>query len=322
MNKKQCIVCQVVRGRRVCKVRNKELICPVCCAKNRDEKCEGCSFYSEANKYKREKEYKKELREGPEKFIARLDPDVDEEVDQILALASEGQLDRAEREMRKVYVKNPDLAMVHYGMGVIFAMKGDEARALPYFDSAVKIFPIFAEAWFNKATIHQRKLEMYEMILAFQQVLKCGDKDEEYYGIAKDMLQGLEKNTRETMGLDLDGFLKMAKIYKKAFDDMGKKEYSQAIKGFKEVLRLEPNHVQSYGNIGLCLGFLGRVEEGRKALEKALEIDPDYEPAKVNLQTLNKMKEGQVVDDPQVLVTEFYKEKLSKSKKNNSETPF
>ncbi|MCK4979920.1 MAG: hypothetical protein KAS62_05965 [Candidatus Delongbacteria bacterium] len=45
MAKVKCSFCNAKAGKRVCKLKDGTLICPVCCAKNRNEECTDCQFY-------------------------------------------------------------------------------------------------------------------------------------------------------------------------------------------------------------------------------------------------------------------------------------
>jgi tetratricopeptide (TPR) repeat protein len=46
---------------------------------------------------------------------------------------------------------------------------------------------------------------------------------------------------------------------------------------------IDPLSARAHANLGATLGDLGRFEEGREALERALRIDPVYGGAHINL---------------------------------------
>ncbi len=58
MAKEKCVNCSAKPGKRKCIVRGGELICPVCCATVRDEKCEGCVFYQASAEFTQKKQEK------------------------------------------------------------------------------------------------------------------------------------------------------------------------------------------------------------------------------------------------------------------------
>lgn len=45
MAKVKCAICNAKAGKRICKLKDGALICPVCCAKNRNEECTDCQYY-------------------------------------------------------------------------------------------------------------------------------------------------------------------------------------------------------------------------------------------------------------------------------------
>jgi tetratricopeptide (TPR) repeat protein len=67
--------------------------------------------------------------------------------------------------------------------------------------------------------------------------------------------------------------------------------WSEALADLRESMRVNPRSHQAFGNIGTCLIQLGRIREARESLEKALKLDPEYEPAKENLRLLEGVDE-------------------------------
>jgi tetratricopeptide (TPR) repeat protein len=74
------------------------------------------------------------------------------------------------------------------------------------------------------------------------------------------------------------------------------------------------NHVQSYGNLGLCYAFLGKKQEALAAFDKALTIDPKYEPAITNRALFMSQKDGEKMPTARKTV-EFYKQMFEENLK-------
>ncbi len=89
----------------------------------------------------------------------------------------------------------------------------------------------------------------------------------------------------------------------------------QAIIGFEKVLKFNPNHVQSHGNMGLCYSIPGEREKALKANNKALELDPDYAPAQINRTALLALKEGETFPGLEMNSVNYYREKVGKEKR-------
>lgn len=218
MKKQTCVICSAARGKRICKLNDNALICPICCAKTRIPECQGCIFYTRAEQFSKAKI--KAQKSKP--FTMRIDPEVDEGVDRALAMVERGNISLGERIISDLLVKYPDIYMVQYAMGVVCAFKEKYSEAIAYFDKAVEIFPYFVEAWFNKAVTHQKKLEVSEMLRAFQQVVELGDPNEDFVRQAKNMINKFEQRIRKESGLNLDGYLKSTDIFNQAYALMGK----------------------------------------------------------------------------------------------------
>ena len=227
------------------------------------------------------------------KFIIRIDPQVEEAVDQALGMAEQGKIRAAEKIISELLKQHPDIHTVQYAMGVICVMRDNYDEAIAYFDKAIEIYPYFVEAWFNKGASHQKKLEVREMIKAYQKVVEIGDPSDDFVRTANDVIKEMKNQIRQDTNLTLDEYLKGMDKFNKAFAAMQSQEWGKALIGFQEVVRMDPKHTQSYGNMGICYGHLGQREEALEALDKALELDPNYEPAILNHAAVSSLKQGE-----------------------------
>ncbi|MFC1716153.1 tetratricopeptide repeat protein [Candidatus Poribacteria bacterium] len=72
--------------------------------------------------------------------------------------------------------------------------------------------------------------------------------------------------------------------FQRAINHLDRSDLDQAARAFRSVLRLDPEHYKALTGLGRCLVELGMLEEARKCFEKALEINPDYAQARINLE--------------------------------------
>ena len=98
----KCSLCQERKGKRVCKIKAAQLICPICCASLRTEVCEGCSYYGPCLAYQREKQlnHKKD-------FLVEILPEIDERCDVALELAEKGKLAQATGVLEELRQQHP-----------------------------------------------------------------------------------------------------------------------------------------------------------------------------------------------------------------------
>jgi ribosomal protein S12 methylthiotransferase accessory factor len=64
------------------------------------------------------------------------------------------------------------------------------------------------------------------------------------------------------------------------------KQHEEAIEAFARAIEIEPGDAINYANIGSNLRDLGRIDEACRMYEHALELNPDLEFARVNLEKL------------------------------------
>jgi len=289
---KKCVVCTKVKGKRACQLNDNALICSRCCAQVRTYNCEGCRHYASSEQYTKNKELAKTQKSKDKPFIMRIDPVVEESLDEALAMIANDNLSAGEAIISDLFTENPDLHSVRYAMGVVCVKKEQYDEALAHFDKAIEIFPYFIEAWFNKGATNHYKMEITESIRAYQKVVEFGKPTTEFVRNANNIVTAMEKRVYEESGISLETFLKGGEIFAVAFAHMRNQEYEKAVDGFQAVLAVNPNHPQSYGNMGICYGLLGKKSEAITAFDKALELKPDYEPAIVNRDFFSSNEEG------------------------------
>ena len=66
-----------------------------------------------------------------------------------------------------------------------------------------------------------------------------------------------------------------------AYYDSGK--YKEAIKSFKQALRINPDDAEAHFNLGVAYGGLGKYKEAIESYKQAIRIDPDCRDAHYNL---------------------------------------
>jgi len=238
----------------------------------------------------------------------RIDPVVDEEVDHALAMIEKGNWLAGESILATLLKQYPDLHTVQFAMGVVRAKQQRYDEAIAYFDHAIEIFPDFVEAWFNKGVAYQAQLEVEDMIRAFQHVLALGNPAEECVQQATRMVASFEQHLHEESGITLDEYLQAQALFDKAFAMMQKRAWQPALEGFQTVLTLHPTHTQSYGNMGICYAYLGRKQEALAAFERALALDPHYEPALVNRRAVAALSEGETLPESGFGTVAYYRD--------------
>ena len=287
MAKERCQLCGQSKAKRTCKVKGDVGICAVCCSTLRSDGCGDCAYYEASIRYHSEKSEKPQRERH---FITPIDPEIDEECDRILSMVESGHLLTGERQMKELYQKYPNYHTVLYGMGVCHALQDKFEEAVVFFKRAVDVFPYLTEAHFNMAMAYIKLGDIAGVVRGFREVIRVGG-DEDLVSEAKRRLDDLERTVMKLNGFSLDTYVNNSVIYSKAFSALENREFVSAISLFKRVLATDPKHVQSWGNLGLAYAGIGEKGKALECLDKALELDPEYEIATVNRISIEQLRE-------------------------------
>jgi tetratricopeptide (TPR) repeat protein len=235
--------------------------------------------------------------------------ELQEVCDDALAKIEAGDLPSAELEAERLYDLYPDDHMVNFLQGVCLVQRERYDEAALFFEDAIHINPWFCEAYFNLASLYRQEMKTIESVACFRKIIEIEGEHGDLGKLAKKELDWFEKIIQKTSGETLEEYLQAKILFDEAFECLRWERYKEAISLFQQVLVLNPNHVQSYGNMALAHSALGEQKIALQYLDKALLLDPSYEPAQNNRENVLRLKEG--VKSPFIMKeTMYYKEKL------------
>lgn len=281
----KCALCNEKKGKRGCK-RTGRLVCSPCCASTRSAECGDCSYYEPCLAYQRDKQ----VKSG--KSLAEVIPEVDDRCDEALALVERGNVARALAILEDLRRQYPRYHTVLYGIGVCHAIKGEPDDAISFLEQAVEIFPPFAHAHYNLGSSYCQKVDLEKALKAYEAAIAADGPDGSIAKLARERIDGLEAITRKN-GLSLSEYIQNQKVFDRAFAALRERRFQDAIGLFRQVLAAEPGHVQSYGNMGLAYAGLGDKKKALECLDKAIELDPEYEPALMNRLAVKNLEDGE-----------------------------
>ena len=115
---------------------------------------------------------------------------------------------------------------------------------------------------------------------SLRKAIRYSADDEHIAGKARAELRDLEKILKENNPFQtLDAYLENQRLFDLGFENLRAKRYEAAVDLFNRVLAQNPDHVQSHGNVALAYAGLGQKALALEHLDKALALDPTYEPA-------------------------------------------
>lgn len=215
------------------------------------------------------------------------------QIDRALDLLNRYALEEGYQLIQELALHYPEHQEVQYAFGAYHLLKGELRQAVEHFERATALKPDFAQAYFNKAAVYKQLMEIKPTIRAFQQVVKYGDPQQGYVQQAHDFLTDFEKLVGDHEGVSLDTYLRGGDEFDRGVECSRQHDWHTAIGHFMHSAALTPRHPQTFCNLGICYLQLGCRSEALDAFDKALEIDPHYELARLNRQMAVSLREGE-----------------------------
>lgn len=225
--------------------------------------------------------------------VVEIFSEMHEVCDNALAQIEAGDLLSAEMEAERLYHLRPDDHMVNFLQGICCIQRECYQEAISFFETAIQINPWFCEAYFNLASLYRQEMKIPQSVVYFRKIIEIEGERGDLGKLAKKELDWLEKMFQKTSGQTLTEYLQTSALFDEAFACLRREEHQKAISLFQQVLVLNPDHVQSYGNMALAHSALGEQEMALQYLDKALSLDPTYEPAQQNRENIIRLKEGE-----------------------------
>jgi tetratricopeptide (TPR) repeat protein len=202
----------------------------------------------------------------------------DEWCDEVSCLIEDRCFADAMNEIEEMLELYPERWEPLYLKGTCLAMQGKSDEAIPLLNQAIVAEPS-PEAYLNLATAHQSLFHMEEWITCLRRVVDLDGEGGPLGSIAKVRIDEFAASIRKSDGISVDQHFAVGRIYDQAFKDLTAGHFAEAIRGFSEVLKVLPHHVQSYGNLGLAYAGQGARDRAIANLDKAIELDAEYQPA-------------------------------------------
>ncbi|MCL2649406.1 MAG: tetratricopeptide repeat protein [Candidatus Azobacteroides sp.] len=188
--------------------------------------------------------------------------------------------------------EHPADANIYFGRGMDFMVLQNLTEAMGDFDKAIDLDPSFAIAYFNRAVIRYRQLE----------INNYNDEDNEKLNMSLNIQTGnknlstiqgqfaksnepvspqAEKDNRayqyELMLRDYDSVIQLDPDFVYAYFNKGniyctKKDFRAAILEYNKAINRDPEFAEAYFNRGLTCLYLGDTEKGVADLSKAGEL--------------------------------------------------
>lgn len=194
----------------------------------------------------------------------------------------EGELDMALERLLLVIELNKDnpvrstldqLEAVYYNVGTIYFQKREHAQAAPYFQSALEINPVDADAWYMLGHTLQESGEFEAALSAYGRAVRLvPDYVDAYKGLGG--IYGILGREGE-------------KKYASGMIHLSANSFDKALKDLEEAALTVPEIPEVHQGLGLALESQGRFDEALESYQTALDLDPDLMVARFAVQRLS-----------------------------------
>ncbi len=246
-------------------------------------------------------------------FILKWEPEVQKACDNALILLERGDYAGGKKLAAPLIRDYPENHDVCFLQASFFINEENYEEAIVYLEKATKIFPYFSDAYFNLGMLYYKLARLPKSIKAFREVINLEEEKSSTCRKAREMIEEMEVLIRKYRNMSLDEYILSDEVYNRAYSCLMEKKYEEAILLFQKSISICPEHVQSYGNIALAYSGLGQNKKAVECLDKALSLDPDYEPALINRRNLIQMEEGEELTG-EINSVNYYREKAERKK--------
>ncbi len=220
------------------------------------------------------------------------------------AALTAGDLAQAERAFREATSLAPQRGEAWHGLGVVRYQQGEPAAAYDALRRAVTLTPDLPEAWLNLAHVADTLGYTLEAHDAAQEALRLA-REQAY---AEPVVAGIEQvvhalrqalhRLAEELGLSMTDEEDMRRLrhsyraFQEGVQAAQRGDFAAAASAFQRTLDSGAHSARIWSNLGVALLMLRDLEGAEAAFRRALELNPNYTPARTNLQLLAKVREN------------------------------
>ncbi|MGA1427498.1 MAG: tetratricopeptide repeat protein [Methylophilaceae bacterium] len=196
-----------------------------------------------------------------------------------------GDLINAQKSYEQALKINNQIPEIIFNLGAVKFNLNDSQGALDCYDRAIKVRPDFVEVFFNKGILFQQLGNFEEAIVNYQKAIQLQPG---FYEALNNMGSVYQQQGRLDEAIDIyRQSLMITKASRTHFNLAGALrnlgQLKLAIQEYENAINLEQDNAEFFTDIGDALWHDGNINEGRKFLLKAIEVDPNHPKANYQL---------------------------------------
>jgi len=200
-------------------------------------------------------------------------------------------LDKAEKYFKKVLLYSPENTKAMLNIGAVYMFKNEYIIARHYFNTVLKKKPDNENANFQLGFIDKIEGKIDNAFIRFKKALEVNPDSIKIHENLGSLYFDQNNFSKAFMHfqsvVDLDpGYPKGLYHLAIVLSKMGQKEASAEL--LSDALMLNPFYVEAHDNIGVTYVNKGNIEKAVMHFRIAMQINPEYQPAKKHFESLTK----------------------------------
>ncbi len=206
-----------------------------------------------------------------------------------LCYINTGRLDEAEQLATYVTAKDPNNAEAYFNLGVVYDKKGLDARALGAFKKSVELRGDYDESRINLGNAYLKAGRVVEAKQELETALDINPRSAQAWFLLGNAYR-VEGDTAKALDAYRQALLSVpafnpARVSMAAVQAAGG-DLAGARRILEEAARYEGDLPLVYTNLGVVCRKMGEEKQAEKYFRKAIEVEPAYIPARLDLARL------------------------------------
>ena len=184
----------------------------------------------------------------------------------------------------------------NFFLGMTYLRLNDYQAGVEYMSEAYQLRPEDYSTLVNYARLLYRNQQREEAREVLQEVPEdMREQDEQYYNLRGLLAMAEDDLERATASLEIAVEINPDNYHVRnnlGLANIRKGNFADAVDHLEEAVAQEPAEAYIYNNLGVAYENLTELEPARENYERALELDPDYERAELNLERVTARLEN------------------------------
>ena len=194
---------------------------------------------------------------------------------------AQGKLAEAIAFCRRALEVKPDWSPAYVTMGNVQQAQGQIEEAIRFYSEALAFNPEYAEAYANLGSMLYKQGRFVEAVVNYEKAIALKPNLAAAYWNISTALNQLGKTeaakSYQEKALEINPQIGGVESFLNQGDKLANEgKLDEAIAAWKQAIKLKPDLVDAYCQIGIILRYQGKLKEALNYLEKALEIKPDF----------------------------------------------